>query len=538
MTPRRKFAAVAKRKFVAKQPRSGQKRPTAKRAAPAITKPRVSDGNSGGLRQLVVVSHAGIEASQSARIGLTSAPAIGVGTAALRSVRGLSSVLDKAHATIDPLFSEAQLMPSAPFAASNASAEASAPQAELGMYQIVRAPDERLEDLAAELIDRNLVAGAYVKPEIALPARPRNLPLRAGRSKLAAALAPGTVTPDFSGSQGYLEASPNGVDARWAWTQAGGRGDGVSIVDIEGGWCFSHEDLTGSVDGLVGGVAINTIDWRNHGTAVLSEIAGDDNGIGVTGIAPNARVAAVSHQPNGSAAAILMAARRLKPGDIMLLEMHQPGPRFNFQDRPMDQRGYIAVEWWPDDFDAISYAFRRGIIVVSAAGNGAENLDDAIYSIRPTTPPYVFPSTWSNPFNRSQRDSGSILVGAGAPPNGTYGPDRSRLDFSNYGALIDAQGWGRDVVACGYGNLQGGSEERFYTSSFAGTSSASPIVVGALAATQGVRNAMGRKPLTPDQARALLHRTGAPQANGPNGPATQRIGNRPDIRAMVASMPR
>ena len=58
--------------------------------------------------------------------------------------------------------------------------------------------------------------------------------------------------------------------------------------------------------------------------------------------------------------------------------MHRPGPRFNFA-RAHDQRGYIAVEWWPDDFAAILNATSRGIIVVEAAGNGAENLDDALY---------------------------------------------------------------------------------------------------------------------------------------------------------------
>jgi subtilisin family serine protease len=540
---------AAKRKAAGKRPGTGKKRATkktatkktavAKRAVTAaVARPQPGDAGE-SRRQLVVVPHAALEAATSADARFAFAPAIDVHLAASRFARDLSSVLSRAGATIGPLFSETQLTPQAPsMAFGEVAAAASAPHADLGMYQVVRAQDDRLEDLAAELIDRDLVAGAYVKPRIELPARPstpRQLPFAATRFGLATP--PGATTPDFSASQRYLEPSPDGVDARWAWTQQGGKGDGVSIIDIEGGWCFTHEDLTGAVGGLVGGVAINDVGWRNHGTAVLSEMVGDDNTIGVTGIAPGARVTTVSHQPNGSAAAILLAARRMRAGDIMLLEMHQPGPRFNFQERPQDQRGYIAVEWWPDDFDAVSFAVRRGILVVSAAGNGAQDLDDPLYSIRPNTPPHVFPRTWSNPFNRSQRDSGSILVGAGAPPTGTFGPDRSRLDFSNFGALIDAQGWGRDVTACGYGDLQGGPEERFYTANFAGTSSASPIVVGALAAIQGIRRATGGVPLTPSQARALLRGTGASQVDGPNGPATQRIGNRPDIRAMVASMP-
>ena len=56
----------------------------------------------------------------------------------------------------------------------------------------------------------------------------------------------------------------------------------------------------------------------------------------------------------------------LGPGDIILIELHYPGPRFNFEDRD-DQRGYIAIEWFPDNFDAIRYAVSRGVIVVEGS---------------------------------------------------------------------------------------------------------------------------------------------------------------------------
>jgi hypothetical protein len=130
-------------------------------------------------------------------------------------------------------------------------------------------------------------------------------------------------------------------------------------------------------------------------------------------------------------------------------------------------------------------------------------------------------------------------VGAGAPPPGTHGhdwgPDRARLGFSNYSASVDAQGWGREVTTCGYGDLQGGSnEDLWYTGSFSGTSSASPVVVGALGALQGVLRARGRLPLSPAASRALLRATGSTQQDGPNAPASQGIGNRPDLRQLIA----
>jgi hypothetical protein len=98
---------------------------------------------------------------------------------------------------------------------------------------------------------------------------------------------------------------------------------------------------------------------------------------------------------------------------------------------------------------------------------------------------------------------------------------------------VDAQGWGREVTTTGYGNLQGGTnEDVWYTDTFSGTSSASPIVVGALAAVQGMLQAAGRPLMTPASARRCLRSTGSPQQDAPGRPLTQRIGNRPDIPAL------
>jgi hypothetical protein len=132
-------------------------------------------------------------------------------------------------------------------------------------------------------------------------------------------------------------------------------------------------------------------------------------------------------------------------------------------------------------------------------------------------------------------------VGAGAPPPGTHGnnhgADRSRLDFSNWGAAVDVQGWGQEVTTAGYGDLQGGvNEDLWYTESFSGTSSASPIVVGALGCLQGFARAFPMPILEPLEARSLLRRTGSAQQDEPGRPATQRIGRRPDLRAALARM--
>ena len=440
-------------------------------------------------------------------------------------VSPLEKILASADAALTPLFGETEDRLRAISAAM--AAEPGAPPADLSVYYLVQAPEGRLDELAEQLADQEMIEAAYVKPA-AEPAATADL-----NEMLPSTEDAPPVTPDFTARQIYLNAAPAGVDARFAWTVGGGSGAGIRIIDIEGAWRFTHEDLLQNHGGVIGGTQSADIGWRNHGTAVIGEFGGDRNNFGVTGICPDANTRAISIFGLGSAAAIRQAAMALSPGDIILIELHRPGPRFNFQSRP-DQRGFIAIEWWPDDFAAIQFATQRGVIVVEAAGNGAENLDDAIYSQRPTG----FPANWTNPFNRNNRDSGAIMVGAGAPPPGTHGrdhgPDRSRLDFSNYGALLDAQGWGREVTTCGYGDLQGGAnEDLWYTDRFSGTSSASPIVVGAVGCVQGILRARNQPRHTPAQMRALLRSTGSPQTDAPARPRTQRIANRPNLREMI-----
>ncbi len=447
-------------------------------------------------------------------------------TAEAADAKPLAEAIGSANAELTPLFgaSEQRLR----VEAATAAAQTGAAPPDLSIYyQAEGAKDPAA--LAKELAGLDIVETAYVKPPAEPPAILTDL------APLAAE--PPTTTPDFTSHQGYLDAAPGGVDARYAWGRPGGDGDGVRIVDVEGAWRFTHEDLGANQGGVIGGSMSTDIGWRNHGTAVAGEFSGDTNAFGVTGISPaaNLRTVSIFGAGMGSGQAIRQAANALGAGDIILIELHRPGPRHNFEERG-DQLGYIAVEWWPDDFDAILYATSRGVVVVEAGGNGAENLDDALYS----KPGSGFPTSWTNPFNRANRDSGAIVVGAGAPPPGTHGrehgPDRSRLDFSNYGALVDAQGWGREVTTCGYGDLQGGAgEDVWYTDQFSGTSSASPIVVGTLASLQGVARKHGRT-LTPAECRAHLRETGSPQQASPSSPVSQRIGNRPDLRALIANV--
>ncbi len=318
----------------------------------------------------------------------------------------------------------------------------------------------------------------------------------------------------YNGDQDYLDAAPTGIDARWAWTQAHGEGAGVAVVDIEQGWYLAHEDLAAKAPTLISGDNRSGIGgYRgDHGTAVLGEIVGVDNTVGVVGVAPAiTTVRVASHYDNATATtghvadALIAAIGVLSVGDIILLEI---------------QRNFYPTEVDDADFDAIRLAVAHGILVVEAAGNGDHDLDAYVdaagdHILRPGDPDY--------------RESGAIMVGACESAAA-----HDRWASSNYGARIDCFGWGEDIVSCGYGDLDngGGNDNRMYTDTFGGTSGASPMIVGAAAILQGMYDATAGVRLSPGQMRWLLSNpaTGTAQGAGRAGD----IGVMPDLADIIS----
>ncbi|MBU1948639.1 MAG: carboxypeptidase regulatory-like domain-containing protein, partial [Candidatus Eisenbacteria bacterium] len=308
-------------------------------------------------------------------------------------------------------------------------------------------------------------------------------------------------SPDYTPQQGYLDPAPDGVDAEGVWATAGGRGQSVKVLDIEGAWLWDHEDLPAPF--FTAGGAIEDEGWRNHGTAVAGEIRAIGNLYGVTGISHEVQIGGVSIAELGTADAINTAAANLDPGDIFLIELHAPGPNATGQ----GQFGYVCMEFWQDVFDAILVASANGRICCEAAGNGQQDFDDAVYM---------------GLFDRNVRDSGAIICGA------SNGGALEPAGFTNYGARVDLHGWGYSVCTTGYGNLQGGDEIEWYTDTFSGTSSASPIVTGSVASLQGMVKAAFGIPLNARLARDILVATGTPQEG------TDHIGPRPNLTAAWA----
>lgn len=309
-----------------------------------------------------------------------------------------------------------------------------------------------------------------------------------------------------STNQGYLDAAPDGIDAEYAWTRPGGDGAGVGFVDLEQGWTLNHEDLTAAGITLISGV---NQAYHGHGTAVLGEVVAVDNTLGCVGIAPEAGARVVSQYRTATtydtAQAILSAAVAMDFGDVLLLEAQTSHP---------SATGYVPVEVYTDSYDAIRLATALGVVVVEAAGNGSVDLD-------------TFSVGGAQILNRGAagfRDSGAIVVGAAdaATPHG-------RLGFSNYGSRVDCYGWGNGIDTTGDGWT--GNLVNTYTSSFGGTSGASPIVTGAGILVQSISEAVQGFRFSPAQVRQLLSNpaTGTASAN----PATDRIGVMPNLRAII-----
>lgn len=367
-----------------------------------------------------------------------------------------------------------------------------------GFVQVVPENSRDAKKIAKELNQKKAVWKAYVAPR-PVPAMP---------------MGSAAGSRNFEPSQGYLYAPPNGIGAAEVWSLAGAKGKGITICDIEGNWNRGHEDLPAGIQ-LIGGTVINDLGWRNHGTAVLGEMVSIPNSKGIVAISHEAKAVVQSAVINGvfnTAGAITNAASVLKAGDVILIELQATGPNGK----------YVAMQYWGDIFSAIAAATAKGITVVEAAGNGDENFDLAIFN-----------------GTGLQKDSGAIVVGAGVPPTnhfdfdslyGSIGVPRSRIWFSNYGKIVNVHGWGWHVTTLGYGDAQGGASENvWYTLRFSGTSSASPIVTGAVACLQGRAKAKNGSPLAPSKVRQILMKTGTPQAQGPGVPLTQNIGPLPNL---------
>ncbi|MCU5026471.1 S8 family serine peptidase [Bacillus cereus] len=369
-------------------------------------------------------------------------------------------------------------------------------------YYIVETQDDiDVQALLTKIEKSSLVETAYLQEEEAPPAE--RLPN----------LSVNPYDEPRLTRQGYLEPAPLGINAPYAWSIKGGDGKGTTFVDMEYGWLFNHEDLVNQKIELISGQ--NKSEHHDHGTSVLGIVSAEDNNIGGIGIAPKAKVKVVSQiRDNGNyntADAILSAVNNMQAGDILLLEAQATYDGYG-------DKNYFPVEVKPDIFDAIRMGTNKGIIIIEAGANGGNDLDQ----FRDRNGKQVL-----NRNSPDFKDSGAIMVGAASAR-----VPHKRSYFSNYGSRVDVYGWGNAV------DTTDAKPSEFitnlYTSSFAGTSSASPIIAGAAASIQGIaKNNQGRV-YTPRQLRAIL--SDSSTGTKSNDPTSDKIGVLPDLKAILSKL--
>jgi hypothetical protein len=328
------------------------------------------------------------------------------------------------------------------------------------------------------------------------------------------------AAPDFQSLQLYLFDGDHGIHAAEFSAAYNKHGAGVKVCDIEYQFNEEHTDLPPIT--IIGPPPGDAGFGNYHATAVLGEIASLNDGIGTTGIAYESQMYFAGIYADSTLRleeALISTVLELGEGDIVLIELQIP----DFTNP--NETIYVPVEWYEPYYDAIQLISGNGIIVAEAAGNGNQDLDAPFFSQGNNGHHPFLQENWSE----------AIMVGAGSV--GTADVPLSRMWFSNYGSRLDVQGNGEEVVTISYGDLYADEgEDQYYTKVFNGTSSALPIVVGAVSLLQSLYKSHTGEPFDVDYIRNLLVNTGKPQTDGILYPVSQKIGPLPNVFAAANKM--
>lgn len=290
-----------------------------------------------------------------------------------------------------------------------------------------------------------------------------NSPLAVAALALLGAPAAATAAPDPLMPHQWALAQPNALGAREAWTQSSGAGVVVAVLDS--GIQLDHPDLAANLwtnpdevagngrdddaNGIVDDVhGANMFDRsayvgddNGHGTHVAGIIAaGRDNGVGGSGLAPEAKILAVKvldATMSGNTDALARGIRYAvdEGARILNVSINGDGASESLQ-------------------EAVRYAGERGAVVVASAGNKGRDID-------------VLPS-----YPASLSDPAILSVAATNEEGGLW-------EQSNSGRLSV------DLAAPGVSILSTARESGYQ--SRVGTSAATPFVSASLALLAAAR---------------------------------------------------
>lgn len=231
----------------------------------------------------------------------------------------------------------------------------------------------------------------------------------------------------------------------------------VDVAVIDTGIDFQHPELNvmGGINCTLGNLFtakcdVGGDDDHYHGTHVAGTIAAIDNGDGVAGVAPGARLWAVkvlNKRGSGYTSWIVAGIDWVaaNAGTIEVANMSLGGSGFN-----------------QAEYDAIQGAVNKGVAFAVSAGNSDANASN--YS----------PAAFDNVLTVSALADFNGLPGGGAAPTCRTDQDDTLADFSNWGSAVD-------IAAPGVCILSTYPIEQGSYGTISGTSMASPHVAGALA---------------------------------------------------------
>jgi subtilisin family serine protease len=252
--------------------------------------------------------------------------------------------------------------------------------------------------------------------------------------------------------QAFFDTLPNGINRIDGDLSLARSGDGTGSVNadiaiLDTGIDFSHPDLNIYAQKTFVSGTSSANDDNGHGTHVAGIAAAKDNGYGVVGVAPGARLWDIKVlDSTGSGfisdivAGIDFIAQYYSMVDIVNLSF-----------------GCQCKSYALDS--AINNAVGKGMTFVVAAGNA--HTDASTFS--PANNPNVIAVS-------AIADNDGRCGGVG--PSTTYGRDDSFASFSNYGSTVDMAAPGVNILSTYKGNTYA------YMS---GTSMAAPHVAGAAA---------------------------------------------------------